>query len=280
MVENLQPNPLDWIGSYTDHASIQHHAPPPSLSPLLSGFVTTLRKTSGKEAARAQGPFIRIVLSGTCRTSLSGAALLRSGDVRIFGPTFRSWEVSYSADAILFDIHITARGWQRLVGRPMDQATNAAIKVPRAASEPLAKTIQHMVAAKTLADQRDFAVSLVHRLDEKCRVDDTFIDTVTCWLEDPDQPAVDTLCKALGLSSRQTERLCKTYFGAPPKKLYRMHRALRAANGIVAAQSKDWRHVADLSYFDQSHFIRDFKEFMGCTPTRFKKQVMIDFAAL
>jgi len=279
-MKKAQKNLPDRVALPATRTSVQRHPPPRQFRSLLDGFVMTTAKVAEKKAMRAQGPFIRIVISGACRTSLSGSSLMTRGDMKIFGPTFRSWEEKCTPDTVLFDMPLTARGWQRLVGRPMEQVTHSVINLLQCENEEAAKAMRRLVAANTAKEQHEHAASLIAHLDNKAPVDDEFIDTVTAWLEDPDQRSVDNLCQTLGLSSRQTERLCKTYFGAPPKKLYRMHRALRAANGLIAARSDDWRHVADLSYFDQSHFIRDFKEFLGCTPTRFRQQATPDLSGL
>jgi transcriptional regulator GlxA family with amidase domain len=70
-------------------------------------------------------------------------------------------------------------------------------------------------------------------------------------------------------SQRQVERLCKAYFGSSPKKLHRKFRALHSANRLTWHNLDDWRDVARTAYYDQAHFIREFKQFNGRTPKEF-----------
>nr|WP_233061398.1 AraC family transcriptional regulator [Parvularcula mediterranea] len=80
---------------------------------------------------------------------------------------------------------------------------------------------------------------------------------------------LEDLLETSGRSQRQLERLCKAYFGGSPKKLHRKFRALHAANAFAWDEHQDWRDVASTTYYDQAHFIREFKTFNGRTPTEF-----------
>jgi AraC-like DNA-binding protein len=78
---------------------------------------------------------------------------------------------------------------------------------------------------------------------------------------------LDELARQANLSPRQFRRRCLEESGLTPKHLARVLRfrhACRMARGVVPL---NWSAIAlDAGYFDQSHFIRDFREFMGQTP--------------
>ncbi|MBL8993993.1 MAG: AraC family transcriptional regulator, partial [Spirochaetia bacterium] len=83
---------------------------------------------------------------------------------------------------------------------------------------------------------------------------------------------VDDLIRAFDLDKRKLQRLFKRYVGISPKWMiqrYRLHEALaalesrRVVNGAAFAQ--------DLGYFDQAHFIKDFKRLVGVTPAEYLK---------
>ena len=77
------------------------------------------------------------------------------------------------------------------------------------------------------------------------------------------------LIAELGVSARQVERLTKRIYGAPPKLLARKYRSLRAAS-LIGTSQLHWSEAAGDAFFDQSHFIRDFKRFTGLTPSQFQ----------
>ena len=96
-----------------------------------------------------------------------------------------------------------------------------------------------------------------------------FIAETDAWLADERSPRVDVLQDATGLSARQVARLCNRYYGAPPKYLARKYRALRSAL-ILARDNVDWADLCDDTFYDQSHFIREFKHFIGLTPNQLR----------
>jgi AraC-like DNA-binding protein len=88
-------------------------------------------------------------------------------------------------------------------------------------------------------------------------------------LRDPTIASVEELCERVGLGRRSLERLCDRYFGFPPKMLLRRQRFLRSLAQFTVAGRENWSRALDDQYHDQAHFVRDFKAFMGMTPTEY-----------
>ena len=82
---------------------------------------------------------------------------------------------------------------------------------------------------------------------------------------------VEHLASATNLSVRTLQRLFKREVGVSPKWLIRKYRMQEVLSRLEAGQ-RDWQEVmANIGYFDQAHFIRDFKELTGVTPTQYIK---------
>jgi AraC-like DNA-binding protein len=79
---------------------------------------------------------------------------------------------------------------------------------------------------------------------------------------------VHQLARATGVSPRQLERLFRERIGIPPKlflRIIRFQEVLRAARHRKPAPG--WADVAvRCGFYDQAHFINDFKAFVGRTP--------------
>jgi AraC-like DNA-binding protein len=77
-----------------------------------------------------------------------------------------------------------------------------------------------------------------------------------------------TLEKKLQVGERQLQRMFKDNLGLSPKSYFRIMRFRQAYDSVMAQKEVDWIELTySLGYSDQSHFIRDFKEFAGVTPT-------------
>ncbi|MBL1277543.1 MAG: AraC family transcriptional regulator [Ectothiorhodospiraceae bacterium] len=77
----------------------------------------------------------------------------------------------------------------------------------------------------------------------------------------------DKQCADFGLSSRQLRRLSQLYLGLSPRELARVFRFQRMLQSMNTSTNKTtW---ADY-YYDQSHFICEFKKLSGLTPNQFK----------
>lgn len=76
------------------------------------------------------------------------------------------------------------------------------------------------------------------------------------------------------LSLRQFERKCYERLGMSPKMYARITRFANAYNIFERSHTIDWASIAYQSgYFDQMHFIRDFKQFSGVTPTLMENEI-------
>jgi AraC-like DNA-binding protein len=86
-------------------------------------------------------------------------------------------------------------------------------------------------------------------------------------LRDPDIANVAELGERLGMNRRALERLCGRYFGFPPKLLLRRQRFLRSLAQFMLQPVGSWSEALDWQYYDQAQFVRDFRAFMGTTPS-------------
>jgi AraC-like DNA-binding protein len=72
----------------------------------------------------------------------------------------------------------------------------------------------------------------------------------------------------IGMSQKHLITQFRQMVGCTPKELARLHRFAHLLEGIDPGQPVDWTLVAhQFCYHDQSHFIRDFKQFTGHAPS-------------
>lgn len=92
---------------------------------------------------------------------------------------------------------------------------------------------------------------------------------VRAMKEDPSDQCIQLVASQCGISSRYLQKLFIEHLGVSPRmflKIARFKKSLEYLNGGPGSLTA----VAyDCGYFDQSHFIRDFKSFTGVTPSSY-----------
>ncbi len=115
---------------------------------------------------------------------------------------------------------------------------------------------------------------IARRLD---RVRAQALRTAWAWqkLRDTDGLlSIRSLANEAGCSQKHLIAQFRDYVGMPPKVVARLIRFNRAIKSIERGRLTDWVRLAlDCGYYDQAHFVRDFRAFAGCTPTELSQSV-------
>ena len=101
------------------------------------------------------------------------------------------------------------------------------------------------------------------------RVDDQRIMAVHSALVEPSLHSVTDLVARVGVSARSVERVCQQAFGFSPKILLRRQRFARSLAHYMLDPSMKWIDALDGHYHDQAQFVREFRAFMGMTPSQY-----------
>jgi AraC-like DNA-binding protein len=83
---------------------------------------------------------------------------------------------------------------------------------------------------------------------------------------------VEDMVSRTGVSKRTLQRLFNRYVGVSPKWVIQRYRLQEAAELMEKGESPDWPILAqDMGYYDQAHFIKDFKAMIGRPPQEYIK---------
>lgn len=86
--------------------------------------------------------------------------------------------------------------------------------------------------------------------------------------------SIEKIASLACLSLRQFERISKERIGLPPKLFARLVRFSKAYRLRENFPHWNWTQIAyECGYFDQMHFIRDFKQFAGVAPGIMEKEL-------
>lgn len=240
---------------------------------LVGSYYYCTIENAFADVMRAEIANVRFMLAGALHSDMSGTEqTLSAGMAFLCGPTFKWSNVRFDAGTIVFGAAITPLGWARMFSQPANLLADHLVDLDPLIPPGLQPLCNAIKAAPDAATTVAAADDLFARLDHPDRTINTdFLDQATRWITDPEPNELEDLLARVDLSPRQVERLSKAYFGSAPKRLHRKFRALHSANRLTWQNLSDWREVATTAYSDQSHFIREFKQFNGRTPSEFIK---------
>ncbi|WP_328392381.1 AraC family transcriptional regulator [Nocardia sp. NBC_00416] len=90
--------------------------------------------------------------------------------------------------------------------------------------------------------------------------------------DDPELTRVDQVTERFGVPVRTLQRLFRRYIGAGPKWVLRRYRLQDGADLLARGRTADLAALAaELGYFDQAHFTREFTAEVGMAPLEYAK---------
>jgi AraC-like DNA-binding protein len=111
---------------------------------------------------------------------------------------------------------------------------------------------------------------LLNRLTEPAVIDHIVASTVETILTANGHLSVDELSKQTSVNRRQLSRKFTSTIGLSPKQLSKTIRLQAAVKMLLNKEITSLTTLAHESdYYDQAHFIKDFREFSGLTPKEF-----------
>ena len=86
----------------------------------------------------------------------------------------------------------------------------------------------------------------------------------------PTMDSIDALAHETGITHKHLISVFRKYLGITPKQFQRVMRFQQVVQEIDSAETIDWISIAhDCGFYDQSHFIREFKHFSGFNPSSY-----------
>lgn len=219
------------------------------------------------DMTRADMPQMRFMLTGDGHYEFHDGNTGETPELCMLGPTMGATRFFLRSKACVFGVSVLPLGWLAL------RCESAHIWVDRLYDAEQMHGPQWREQLESLRECGDPDVAVVKlwrflesQLKPIAPAMVELVSKIDAWLSDAESPAIDEIVETTGLSARQLARYTNRLYGAPPKLLARKYRALRCASQIVI-DKKNWTELCDEgNFYDQSHFIREIKQFLGHTP--------------
>lgn len=190
------------------------------------------------------------------------------GTARAHGIGTRVFRADLAGRGAVFGVKFRPGGFHPFFGRPVVELRDRVVATDELWGEAGPELYRHVFAARTTAARVERVEAILRR--HRGPVEPGAAEAtraVTIALESPEIARAEDLAAAVGVSLRALQRVFHRYVGVTPKWTLRRLRIHEAAERIALGRRVDHATLAqDLGYFDQAHFVRDFRAQLGATP--------------
>lgn len=250
----------------TGAPQVRFHLPADALRPLVTSYYFVDAPGLLSDLSHPEWANIRVVLRGLWRVGPVGAEPTEPPpDAAIYGATDRTMRFATDGGAFL-GIGLSPLGWLSLIGRDASRIANRVVPLGAALGMPDDVLVAELREAP---DDRARIELLDRLLLARVRRPGAYHDIagqVQAALLEGELVQVAELAATLGVEPRTLHRVCRQVFGFSPMRLIRRQRFLRTLAQVRDSLDGPLGRRIDTHYYDQAHFNRDFKAYMGMTP--------------
>jgi AraC-like DNA-binding protein len=190
----------------------------------------------------------------------------------VHGAHSRPFIIETKQQSSVVGIHFRPGGAAAFFAQPFGELTNRAVAAEDIWGRQINELREHLLEAPSPPAMFELLeAALLRRLilpDDRMRgilwARDQFVAT-------PTVARVQEVRNRTGYSPKQFIRHFEKYVGLTPKLFCRVLRFQAVLDQLAVGRNVSWAKVAlDCGYFDQPHFIHDFREFAGICPSEYE----------
>lgn len=189
----------------------------------------------------------------------------------VIGQLTRPLEIEPTGETNIFSVRFHPNGFFPFTTIPIKEMENTAVTLEELFGERGKEIAQKILLANTTADRiEQIEIFLLNQLTDQSTVDRIVKSTIETILTANGQLSIDELSKQTNINRRKLERNFSLAIGLSPKQL---SKTIRLQATLKLLLNKKFTSFTDLAYkgeyYDQAHFIKNFKELTGMTPKEF-----------
>jgi AraC-like DNA-binding protein len=189
--------------------------------------------------------------------------------VVLYGPVTRLTRVQTRADCAYGVVHFHPGAMPRLVDASATELVDGTVELRQVAGLPVDALGEGLARAGSAEERRALLVGVLQRLSWP--PPSTFDRALHQLVVQSPSPRVGELAEALHLSPRTLERAFRDRVGLTPRTFQRIQRLQSALAALRSDARCSIAEVAFASgYADHAHLTREFRSFIGCTPSDFR----------
>lgn len=190
----------------------------------------------------------------------------------VLGQTIEPFYIEPTGYVNTFAIRFYPYGFANFVKIPIKSLANKETPIEDLFDVKTAQKLEQDIIQATDTKQRIEIIDnfLLQTLSEPSTVDNIVKTTIDALLSTKGSASIRDILKEDASKRRQLERKFVKQIGISPKQLGKVIRLQSALKMLLNEAGENLTHIAyQNEYYDQAHFIKDFKEFTGISPKEF-----------
>lgn len=189
----------------------------------------------------------------------------------VFGQLSRPLEIEPTGETGIFAVRFHPNGFLPFTSIPIKEMENTAISLEKLFAKAGQEIEQKVLNASSTSERITLIETfLLNRLTDSITFDRIVKSTVETIMTANGQLSVNELSAQININRRQLVRKFSAAIGLSPKQLSKTIRLQATLKMLLSKQFTSLTALAyENEYYDQAHFIKDFKELTGYTPKEF-----------
>lgn len=192
-------------------------------------------------------------------------------DIFILAQQEGKFEIKFAEDLFIVGVVFYGESFKKLFNFPLQEISNSGLRVSDdlndSYDEVHYKLQQSITDYEIVTTLNSFFTDQLTHLDFSFTKFDQLIQHIRLT---NGQLQIDQISQLSNLSSRTLQRKMKELIGVSPKSYSSIMRFKQVMNMLSTNTTTNWQDILfNCGYYDQAHFIKDFKKYTGHTPNSF-----------
>jgi AraC-like DNA-binding protein len=189
----------------------------------------------------------------------------------VFGQITKYIEIAPTGNSGIISARFLPDGIGPFIKMQVTQLENKAVSLNQIFNKEGNILEKEVINATNNADRiRLIETFLLSKLTEQTTIDTITKSCVSIIFQSQGQIGIAALARKTNINRRNMERRFTSVIGISPKQLAKVARLQATLKMLAQKRSTNLTEIAyENGYFDQAHFIKDFKEFTGLNPKSF-----------
>lgn len=188
----------------------------------------------------------------------------------VFGQVTKPYYVQPTGYVNTFAVRFYPYGFANFINLPLHDLADKETQLHKLFEQQSSKNLEQQIFSSNSTKERISIIEefLLGRLDDQSTIDKIVESTINALTKSKGKESIKNLVKDDLSLRRSLERKFARQVGISPKQLSKIIRLQAALKMILNKQGEKLTQIAyESEYYDQAHFIKDFKEFTGTNPS-------------